>query len=124
MIELFYMGGPLFMSILTLLLLANVAWITYHTLAAMAKSNNKEKSLELLSYSKSIGTFALVTGILGQLIGLYSAFSVIESGMDVSPAMVYGGIKVSMITTLYGVFIYLISLLLWFLASLMVRPKN
>ena len=124
MFELFYMGGPLFMSILTLVFIGNVAWIFYHTIQALRQPDNLEKSLELLSYGKSIGTFALVTGILGQLIGLYSAFVAIESMGDVSPALVYGGIKVSMITTLYGVFIFLISLLLWFLANLYIRSGN
>jgi biopolymer transport protein ExbB/TolQ len=60
----------------------------------------------------------MITGILGQLIGLYMAFVAIEQAADISPAIVAGGLKVSMITTLYGVFIYLFSILLWFLLSL------
>ena len=122
--DLFYMGGPLFMSILTLVLIANVAWTLFHLLAGLGKSKNQEKTLELLAYGKSIGTFALVTGILGQLIGLYSAFTAIEASNSISRAMIFGGLKVSMITTLYGVFIFLVSLILWFLASLLVRSKN
>lgn len=121
--DLFYMGGPLFMSILTLLLIGNIVWIIYHLLASMKSSANKEKVLELLAYSKSIGMFALVTGILGQLIGLYMAFTAIEAASDISPAIIFGGIKVSMITTLYGMFIYLISLLLWFISDMLVRQK-
>ena len=103
------------MSILSLLLIMSVGWLLYHFLK-MTKTGPEEKEnlLRKLSYGKSIGLFALVTGILGQLIGLYSAFSAIERIGDVSPAMLYGGFKVSMITTLFGIIIYLISLSLWF----------
>jgi biopolymer transport protein ExbB/TolQ len=67
----------------------------------------------------------MITGILGQLIGLYSAFRAIEQAGDISPALVFGGIKVSMITTFYGIFIYLLSLLLWFVVSLVLdRIRN
>ena len=68
-----------------------------------------------------VGLFAAITGITGQLVVLYYAFSAIESAGDISPAMVIGGIKVSMITTLYGILIFFFSLLLWFVASQLVE---
>ena len=58
--------------------------------------------------SDSIAVFSLVLGVLGQLIGLYSAFAVMETVGKVAPEMMYGGLRVSMITTLYGLIIYLI----------------
>jgi hypothetical protein len=122
--NLFYMGGTLFMSILTLLLVVLVAWIIYHFIVGYrSKHLPADIVLRRLGYGKSIGLFALVTGIFGQSIGLYTAFSVIEHAADISPAMVYSGIKVSMITTLYGMSIYLISILLWFLASVMIERR-
>lgn len=66
------------------------------------------------------GLLAAVTGILGQLIGLFSAFEAIQQMGSVSPAMLAGGLKVSMITTMYGVFIYVIALLI----SLVLKWKN
>ncbi len=114
--NLFFMGGPLFMSILTLLLLCLVSWVIYH-LSIYIKAPGAEKAeraLEKLSYSRSIGLFALVTGILGQLLGFYDAFAAMETAPDISPAMLFGGIKISMISTLYGMIIYLLSILLWF----------
>ena len=68
-----------------------------------------------LAYIKSIGLFGLVTGIFGQMIGLYAAFQAIEAATDVSPAIMAGGLKVSMITPIYGVVIFLVSYLLWLL---------
>lgn len=66
-----------------------------------------------LKYIKSVGLFSLVLGILAQLIGLYQAFSAIEQAGNISPALLAGGLKVSMITTIYGIIIFLISYLLW-----------
>ena len=122
--DLFFMGGTLFMGILTILLLIMIGWSLYHFIAAYgAKQSNLEIVLRRMGYGKSIGLFAMITGIFGQLIGFYEAFSVIEHAGDISPAMVYGGIKVSMITTLYGISIYLISLVLWFVASLIIESR-
>ncbi len=122
--DLFFMGGALFMSILTLLLVVMTVWIVYYTLKGYANGQSeKEKALRQLKYGKSIGLFAMVTGIFGQLIGFYEAFTAIEQAGDISPALVYGGIKVSMITTLYGISIYLFSLLLWFIASQVVERR-
>ncbi|MBN1115750.1 MAG: MotA/TolQ/ExbB proton channel family protein [Bacteroidales bacterium] len=122
--NLFFMGGALFMSVLTLLLLIMAVWIIYHLVVALkSQQASQERALSKIATGKSIGLFAMVTGIFGQLLGIYSAFSAIEQAGDISPALVYGGIKVSMITTLYGIIIYLLSLILWFTASLIIEKK-
>jgi len=66
---------------------------------------------------KAIGIFAIVWGIFGQSIGLFSAMQALEATPDVSTAMIYGGIKVSFITTLYGMFIFLLSWLITILLT-------
>lgn len=115
MFELFYMGGPLFMGILTLLLLII---LSIAVVSAIKTSSgpplNMDKLRHQQSYIKSVGLFALVFGILGQMIGLYSAFQHIEAAGGVSTAMLAGGLKVSSICTLYGLIIFLISYLIWF----------
>lgn len=67
----------------------------------------KKASLMLI---KELGFLALVIGIFGQLIGLFEAFKAIE-GMEVqvSTAIIVGGLKVSMITTLYGMLIFILT---------------
>lgn len=106
MIELFQMGGPLFMGILTLLFLG----VLFSAFKYAFSNNKAESNRDLI---KSIGLFALITGIFGQLIGLFSAFQAIEMMGTVSPAILAGGLKVSMITTLYGILIYIVSFLIW-----------
>jgi biopolymer transport protein ExbB/TolQ len=102
MLEIFYMGGPLFMSILTLLLIGVLlsAW-------------------KYPEWLKEVGLLALALGILGQIIGLYSAFQFMESSGGVSQEIMAGGLKVSSITTAYGLIIYVISLIL----RIIVKPR-
>lgn len=122
--DLFFMGGPLLMSILTILLIIICAWIIYHLfIYSTSIQLNKDKSLRLIKYGRSIGLLALIIGIFGQLLGFYKAFSAIEKASDISPALVYGGIKISMTSTLYGVLIYLFSIMLWLVASYIIERK-
>jgi len=123
--KLFYMGGPLFMGILTLILICMVAWAIYHVFPVLTgKEINLSKIKSKLGHIKTIGTFGLVTGILGQLVGLYAAFSAIEQAGEVKQAMLAGGLKVSMICNIYGVLIFLFSLLLWFILDLIISKKS
>jgi hypothetical protein len=94
MINYFYMGGPLFMGMLTLIFIALIV-------AAVLKKGVKE-----------IGLLALAMGFLGQLIGLMGAFEGIEAMGGVSQSMLAGGLKVSSITSIYGLLIYIISLII------------
>lgn len=106
MIQLFQMGGMLFMSILTIALIA----VLVLTVRYLMLSTKRTEDLELI---RSAGLLALVLGILGQMIGLYTAFETIEKVGSVSQAILAGGIKVSSITTIYGLVIFTISLMLF-----------
>jgi len=117
--EWFIMGGSLFMSILTILLVIVVA-VSVYFVVSITSGKGKEKTnfRHQLKYVKSIGLFTMITGILGQLIGLMDAFSAIEQAGDISQSIIAGGLKISMITTLTGIIIYLISIAIWFLLDL------
>jgi len=122
--EWFVMGGSLFMSILSILMVIVVAVSVYFAVTiANGKASEKANFKQQLRYVKSLGLFTMITGILGQLIGLFSAFTAIEAAGDVSPAMLAGGLKVSMITSLTGIVIYLISIIIWFLLDLYYQKK-
>jgi biopolymer transport protein ExbB/TolQ len=122
--ELFYMGGPLFMGILTVLFVIMIATAVYFAyVIGTGKAGEQNNFTHRLTYLKSLGLFTMIMGILGQLIGLFSAFKAIEAAMDISPSIMAGGLKVSLITTLYGILIYLISILIWFLLDLWYHKK-
>tara|TARA_R110002050_G_scaffold48559_2_gene112910 strand:- start:10393 stop:10734 length:342 start_codon:yes stop_codon:yes gene_type:complete len=59
------------------------------------------------------GSLAIVTGFLGQAIGLIMAFDAIEAAGDISPSLVAGGLKVSMIAPVYGTILFIFSLIFW-----------
>jgi biopolymer transport protein ExbB/TolQ len=121
----FIMGGSLFMGILTILFVIMLAVSVYFLVMILTgKAAAKENFSQRLAYIKSIGLFTMITGILGQLIGLFEAFKAIEAAMDISPAIMAGGLKVSLITTLTGVFIYLLSILIWFVLDLWNQIKT
>ncbi|MEJ2005738.1 MAG: MotA/TolQ/ExbB proton channel family protein [Cyclobacteriaceae bacterium] len=111
MIELFNEGGPLFMGILTILfLLMIVAAVRTYTRYSQSKTNLKQAKQGIANV-RSLGLLALVFGIFGQLLGLYQMFVAIQEIESVAPALLAGGLKVSMITTLYGMFIFIIGII-------------
>ena len=106
MFKLFVSGGPVFMSVLTVLLVAVffAAW-------------------KAPRWVKEIGAFALVFGFLAFLLGFLQMISTLQqlsignssvtSVFDlISPGVLYGGVKVGMIPVIYGIIIYLVSLVI------------
>lgn len=123
--DLFYMGGTLFMGVLTTLFLLILVYSVINLLAILnSKDGDILKVRSRLAHIKALGLFSVITGFLGQLIGLYQAFSVIEKAMDISPALIMGGIKVSMISPMYGIVIYLISIAIWLVLDLLASKKG
>lgn len=117
------------MAILTLFLIITTAWFIYHfTVSYLAQKMAREKLLRLLGYGKLIGLFSLIIGITGQMVGLYGMFDAIESalnnGEEIIPELVFGGIRVTMIVTIYGLLIYLFSLLLWFVSTMLIEKRQ
>lgn len=61
---------------------------------------------------KEIGLAALVVAILWNMAGLYQAMGAIMMTGDISPAVLCGGLRVAMISSFYGLIVYLISLII------------
>ncbi len=61
---------------------------------------------------REIGIGAVVFGIFGTLLGLLQVLDAVQMIGDVSPAVLCGGLKVTMITTFYGLIVYFISLVI------------
>ena len=116
LLELFYMGGIEFMSLITL-----VELISFICIGVVIFTLSTRKSLSgrlTKVYLPAIlftGSLAFILGILGQIIGLYGAMIAIEQIGSVSQAMLAGGLKVSSITTLYGFVCLILSGTGWFL---------
>jgi len=95
MLELFIIGGPLFMGLLTieLVFLIIAAW-------------------KAPAWTKEIGLLALITGILSTLLGITQACDAIEQAGDIPMPVIAGGMKVALITVIYGGLIYVVSLII------------
>lgn len=95
-------GGPLFMYTNLFLLIVILALL----ITGFVKPTTREKIITLVS---SISLFALVWGFLGQMIGLIEAFDAIQAMGDISPALLAGGLKVAILSPLFGMFVFLIA---------------
>ena len=94
-VNFFVEGGLGGMIIITVLLIA--------LLAAAWKAPN---------WVKEIGIAALVAGVFWTVCGLSQAAEAIQQFGDISPAVVWGGVKVMTIPLLYGLVIYFLSLII------------
>jgi hypothetical protein len=64
------------------------------------------------------GGFAMISGVLGTVVGIVIAAQYIEAANAVSTAIVWGGIKVALLTSAFGTLILATSSLLWFALQL------
>ncbi|MEZ4703246.1 MAG: MotA/TolQ/ExbB proton channel family protein [Rhodothermales bacterium] len=125
MLDLFYAGGQPFMSILTLLAIG--ALVT-----ALKKGNDLflqgaqpgASHTPAINLVLQLGLLAFFMGILAQAIGLFEAFQAIEAMGGVSPAMLAGGLRVSMIAPVYGLIILILSFTFWAVLRYRNEPKS
>ena len=64
------------------------------------------------------GGFAAISGMLGTLVGFTIATQAVEVAGEVNVTLMWGGIKVSMLGSLFGVLILALASLLWFVLQL------
>ena len=95
-------GGPLFMYTTLILFIAIIALIV----KAFLKKGKNTKEIKLIS---SISLFVLVWGFLGQMIGLIGAFDAVEAQGNVAPSILAGGIKVAILSPMFGMVVFLIA---------------
>jgi uncharacterized membrane protein len=101
-------GGMIFMMPLTLLLLINLGIITFVSISASKKKQADPIWLEMI---RQIGGLAFIWGMFSTLIGLYFAFRDLSTMKETLPlAVIMGGLKVAMITLVYGSIILAVSL--------------
>lgn len=94
-------GGPIFMYPLSLFFILVLVLIV----KGFVGKDNNTKTISLIS---SISLFALVWGFLGQILGLIGAFDAIESAGDISPSILAGGLKISLLSPAFGMTVFLV----------------
>ncbi len=68
------------------------------------------------------GGYAVVLGVLGTLVGVSMAARAISAAEQISTSVVWSGIRVALSTTIYGLLVFAVSLLVWF--ALRVRHRR
>jgi len=116
-------GGPTFMIPIFIM------WIAVIVLAIrlLVQFNKREKPGAKMSKQNEvilfIGSFAFLFGILGQIIGLFEAFEVIQRVGEISPSLIAGALKISSIAPIYGMVLFLVSSLFWFIFRYKLKTK-
>ena len=116
--ELFKSGGymmyPLAMTCFVIFVLTSYSTVRLFRPSAWADAKSKVFVDAILFWDG----FASVIGMLGTLIGVVIAAQYIEAAGSVSTTMAWGGIKVALLTSAFGILILAGSSLVWFALQL------
>lgn len=114
MVRYFFEGGKWFMGTLSILFLIILSLsVIAGTLAIKSTSGNADKIKNFISYIRSIALFALVFSVFGQILGLVDIFDYLaRENSEIAPAILAKGIKITCWSTIYGIIIYLVSILI------------
>ena len=102
----FLEGGALFMSLVLICLLITI-YFTVKSILNIKK--HIEISKKMLKHIADSGTLGLALGVMGAFLGLISAFDVLEATGAAAPSVVAGGIKVALLSPLFGLFTFCFS---------------
>lgn len=102
----FLEGGALFMSIILICLLLSIFFTVKSVFNIKTNIETSKKMLKLISVSGSLG---LAIGVMGAFIGLITAFDVIEASGGAEPTIIAGGLKVALLSPLFGLFTFSVS---------------
>ena len=99
----FLEGGALFMSLILICLLLSIYFMVKSFLIL---NTDKETSKRMLKHIGDSGTLGLALGVLGAFIGLITAFDVIEATGGAAPSIIAGGLKVAILSPIFGLFTF------------------
>jgi hypothetical protein len=102
----FLEGGALFMSLILICLLISI----YFTVKSLLNiKTNIEISKKMLKHISDSGTLGLALGVMGAFIGLITAFDVLEATGEADPSIIAGGLKIALLSPLFGLFTFSVS---------------
>lgn len=114
MVQFFLEGGSFMWLLLIIAIVIIVLTITNGIQLYSQKEKNKVKLESGVNSILFWGGFSLVLGFFAHFLGIYRAMLAIRSAGDISPAIVAAGYAMSIITILTGLFILLLSSIIWF----------
>ena len=116
LIDLHIEGGIQFMTPLSLLFVSNMLIFAYIFFSLIQRRQFHLKWLEAI---KQIGSLAAVWGVSGTIIGLFQAFDALEAMKEmIAFQILMGGLKVAVITAIYGLIIFCLSMVAYIILKL------
>jgi biopolymer transport protein ExbB/TolQ len=71
--------------------------------------SNVEISKKMLKHISDSGTLGLALGVMGAFLGLITAFDVLEATGEAQPGIIAGGLKVALLSPLFGLLTFSLS---------------
>jgi len=102
----FLEGGALFMSLILICLLLSIYFMARGFLSVKTNPVLSNKMLALINDS---GILGLALGFFSAFLGLITGFDAIEASGAAEPAILAGGIKVALLSPLFGLFTFVVS---------------
>ena len=102
----FLEGGALFMSLILICLLLSIYFMARGFLSV---KTNPVLSKKMLPFINDSGTLGLALGFFSAFLGLIGMIDVLEASGNADPSIVAGGIKVALLSPLFGLFTFVVS---------------
>lgn len=106
LLGLFDEGGPLMMSLISICLVLSIIFLIR---GFVSVKSNMKLSKRMLQFASDASLLGLVLGFFGSIRGLMSAFDSVQAMGNAEPALFAGGLKVSLITSLFGLLTFIIA---------------
>jgi biopolymer transport protein ExbB/TolQ len=120
--DLYISGGVQYMHAVSIPFIANLTLIIIIILQIIQKKNVNQKLIEI---GKQLSGLALALGVFGTVAGLFQAFDALENSPEIIPfQVIMGGLKVALITALYGLLVFCVSQLTYIVLKLVVRKPT
>ena len=114
-------GGTFAMSLIVICFLVMLFLIARAFLKLKAPHTTFSKSVKLIN---QIALIALVVGLFNQWLGLIQVFDAFESLNDVEPSAFASGLKITLLSPIFGGFVFLIGRIMTFVLTWVRREKQ
>ncbi|HPD95047.1 MAG TPA: MotA/TolQ/ExbB proton channel family protein [Tenuifilaceae bacterium] len=97
-----------------------ILWLTVIVLTALLivrYLKTGEDSKRIREVILFLGSFAFLYGMLGQALGIMQMMNCVGEVGNIAPAIIAKGFVISMLPTMYGFVLMLVSFIVWFVAK-------
>lgn len=111
---------------MSFILILGIIILIISVITALRRITHQKYSVldeRLMLSIKYLGGIAFLSGLFFQTLGLYMAFQAIVEAADISPMLVMQGVFISFYTTFFGLGVFLVSLIIWYLLKVIWTQK-